>query len=69
MTISGGRCKLSCALYSSCNFLGGHDVVDYPLLIVPKRQGVFTGAVAFVAQAMSRPHRLVHSNIIDKSVV
>lgn len=43
-------------------FLGGHDVVDYPLLIVPRRQGIFTGAVAFVAQAMSRPHRLVHAN-------
>ncbi len=45
-----------------CYILGGHDVVDYSLLIVPKRQGIFTGAVAFVAQAMSRPHRLVHDN-------
>ena len=39
--------------------LGGEDVVDYPLSVSPRRQGHFTGAVSFVAQAMSRPHRLV----------
>ena len=49
-------------MYLLFAILGGHDVVDYPLLIVPKRRGIFTGAVAFVAQAMSRPHRLVHDN-------
>ena len=37
--------------------IGGGDVVDYPLTILPKRQGVFSGAVAFVAQTISRPHR------------
>ena len=39
--------------------LGGDDVVDYPLSVAPRRQGSFTGAVVFIAQAMGRPHRLV----------
>ena len=38
-------------------FAGGNDIVDYPLTVVPRRQGFFTGAVVFVAQAVSRPHR------------
>lgn len=37
--------------------IGGGDVVDYPLTVWPKRQGVFTGAVAFVTKTTSRPHR------------
>ncbi len=37
--------------------IGGGDVIDYPLSVLPRRQGVFSGAVAFVAQAISRPHR------------
>lgn len=39
--------------------IGGGDVVDYPLTILPKKQGTFTGAIAFVAQAISRPYRFV----------
>ena len=44
--------------------LGGDDVVDYPLSVAPRRQGSFTGAVVFVAQAMGRPHRLVHYSVL-----
>jgi len=37
--------------------IGGGDVVDYPLTVLPRRQGTFSGAVAFVAQAVSKPQR------------
>lgn len=36
--------------------VGGGDVVDYCLDIRPTRQGKFSGAVAFITEAVSRPH-------------
>ena len=38
---------------------GGGDIVDYPLTVLPRRQGTFSGAVAFVAQAVDTPHRYI----------
>ena len=38
---------------------GGGDIVDYPLTVLPRRQGTFSGAVAFVAQVVDTPHRYI----------
>jgi len=34
-------------------------VVDYCLDILPKQQGSFSGSIAFITEAVSRPHRYV----------
>lgn len=31
--------------------LGGNDIVDYPLMILPKNHGTFSGALIFVAKS------------------
>ena len=43
----------------------GEDVVDYPLTVLPKQQGEFSGALVFVAcaQAISRSHRYAYHTL------
>ena len=54
---------LECVSGPSTLTIGGGDLVDYPLSIRPKRWGVSSGAVAFVAQTTSKTNRYVHMYI------
>lgn len=38
--------------------VGGNDIIDFPLTVLPKQSGVFTGALVFIAKAYSKPQRL-----------